>query len=302
MPFCESCGNKVSESAKFCKSCGAPVNLPSNKNLGTDKAGTSEVPLESSNSENNETQNSDNGKTQQLKKDFKGCLKSVLNGFLVLVGLFVILMVIGYFFIPDYPESKEKFSELYCGKCWHLTDFDIQELHVNGKTIHLGKSNRDKLMGMLGDKNFADEQRFLQTLNNGLQKIVNDQRCFQIAKVDVKDSSIISYEQHFSDSFNEYVYETSIPKFSRSNGKFIFVEDGTKYTYSVASGERLDISSSSRETDTVESITDKSLEILARLEVKGEDNFVIVLKLDYEPIKPNGKTRYESEFALWEQH
>lgn len=276
--YCENCGSKLSESAKFCGNCGVSV-----KGLSQESDAQSKVKVQV-------TANPSEQKKESNTEPKKTWKKKLKNGIIAGVTVAALLWAFDTFTQPDYPATKNEFAKLYCEKCWHLSSVKIEELYLNGTSIPVGETERDSLT-----------EELVNGITDTYQQSINDEGEFEIAKL-ASDGELIVYSQYYDDSFGEYVFNTNIPKFNISDDKFNFVVDGTQYIYSVESGDRLDTDYSSQVvSSTVDNITENKLELIAQYEYSDEYDVKLVMRMNYTPITPKGQHRYESEFAMWDQ-
>jgi hypothetical protein len=133
---------------------------------------------------------------RKIKNSYSIIFKNIALFFTV---LFMVFLIVG---CENYPKSETEALNLYVGKFWTLTGFEVQDLYINGKLVK-DKAMLDKLEEakkiILNEYNISIIQKNsrgeLWEYNESFDKDINS-NCFSISYqniIKLNDRYVITY-------------------------------------------------------------------------------------------------------------
>jgi hypothetical protein len=147
----------------------------------------------------------------------KGGINPILKAVLWIVGIFGVILIIGFLNEDPYPNSRDEMVQFATNKCWKYEEIEINALEFDGKVISKPSSDvRNTIRKLVTDSN---DELIWHNLEDAMAKQVSDNFAFRFFR-QLSNGGFTYYSQSTDNDLQRPTYQYGDITISEIDGKY----------------------------------------------------------------------------------
>ena len=149
----------------------------------------------------------------------KSGINPILKAILWIVGIFGVLLIIGFLYEDPYPKSKDEMVLFATNKCWKYEEIEIKAIEFDGKVISKPSSDvRNSIRKLATGSN---DELIWQNLEASMAKLVSDNFAFLFFR-QLSNGGFTYYTQSTNNDLQRPTYQYGDIAIVEIDGKYQF--------------------------------------------------------------------------------
>lgn len=146
-------------------------------------------------------------------------LNPILKTVLWIIGIFGVLLIIGFLNEDPYPKSRDEMVQFATNKCWKYEEIEINALEFDGKAI--SKPSSDLRHTIKNIATGSNDDLAWQSVENSLAKLISDNSAFLFFR-QLPSGGFTYYSQYTNKDVQRPTYQYGDIDIQDIDGKYQF--------------------------------------------------------------------------------